>query len=900
MIQSNITHVEELISEIRPLITNDRIRELLTTRPKIEIDVYKKTAIFSALKEYEDTYELEPAIPHAFYATLERELEQNGFIKTVKKYDKEITLIVEIMNLDKKYFLEILKILRAPNHENRELQLEKRQELKEILRRAISKFKESFVRQRVDAKISTLMEHTTAKPTKQSDHILDISLFETIIMSHKNIKDSLKSIILERTGIKINDQQLTLLIRNVLTKDFTTKYCEILGVEVPASYQKYLDSKTLNRVRKNDGAKLNKLLADSSYERKCKIAKLINTKAAIERREQNNKHADVLHWLNHDNEIESLLTRTSTETGQNADDIRTQYYKLIKELKSDTTKELQILIEQITTIIANTNIVATVDFSGNIDFTSGTSITADERLQCKNYENEVKKTKTIHHIIFDYYIQQNESIKSLTKQSTVPLSINENQYEIDTSYWLTKEKIMAVAEAIDINVISNMSDSNFQLLKKFLIEDGLLWAYIADNIDLTTFCKIINNFDEIVATTPKEKISISNLHEIIKCANVSNYTNDLIIGLVGREIATKVINYNQFSGVTVTDEIIHKRLRKLIDLSVRSEYINKSSLPFRCDVKLDGYQLQRWKNNDPTIFASGIDTKTCFFISVNENDFFFYSLLNKNGFVIKIVNEKGELVARASCFRKNNVFMINGIRCINNKVHPESREDTEEMKKIVDLLELFAIKLIERTSEDECPIDYIVCNKAGILENAFFENRFEQINADLFNEPINIYDEDWQEFVHLYDGQEQMLQEVPHSPNKSFTTDFGNHFPALLIRSRDYRPLFSPRDIAYNDQPATYERPKREIEEYIGLEITDEILARINRIKALSCFIGSEETQLRRQRDFKLIKKSDIKSIELGDDWYTLLKTDGSIEVARSKNPNREIKNVARVKKSQG
>ena len=145
-----------------------------------------------------------------------------------------------------------------------------------------------------------------------------------------------------------------------------------------------------------------------------------------------------------------------------------------------------------------------------------------------------------------------------------------------------------------------------------------------------------------------------------------------------------------------------------------------------------------------------------------------------------------------------------------------------------------------------------------------------------------------------------MLQEVPHSPNKSFTTDFGNHFPALLIRSRDYRPLFSPRDIAYNDQPATYERPKREIEEYIGLEITDEILARINRIKALSCFIGSEETQLRRQRDFKLIKKSDIKSIELGDDWYTLLKTDGSIEVARSKNPNREIKNVAIIKKSQG
>lgn len=900
MIQSNISHVEELISEIRPLITNDRIRELLTTRPKIEIDVYKKTAIFSALKEYEDKYDIEPAIPHAFYATLERELEQNGFIKTVKKYDKEITLIVEIMNLDKKYFLEILKILRAPNHENRELQLEKRQELKEILRRAISKFKENFVRQRVDAKISTLMEHTTAKQSKQSDHILDITLFETITMGHKDIKDSLKSIILEKTGIKVNDQELAELIRNVLTKDFSSQYARILGIETPATYQKFLDNRTLNRIQKNDGVKLNRLLADETYQRKNNIVSLINARAAVTRREQNAKNSESGHWLNSETEIDSLFERISSSTAQTTDETKANYYNLIKELKSKLSRNLLLLIEQITTIIANTNIKARLLTNGKIEFYSGASITADERTQCKTYENNIKKIKSIHHIIFDYYNQQNESIKSLTKQSSMPLSINENQYEIDTSHWLTKEKIMAVAEAIDVNVIDNMSDSNFQLLKKFLIEDGLLWAYIADNIDLTTFCKIINNFDEIVATTPKEKISISNLHEIIKCANVSNYTNDLIIGLVGREIATKVINYNQFSGVTVTDEIIHQRLRKLIDLSVRSEYIYKSSLPFRCDVKLDGYQLQRWKNNDPTIFASGIDTKTCFFISVNENDFFFYSLLNKNGFVIKIVNEKGELVARASCFRKNNVFMINGIRCINNKVHPESREDTEEMKKIVDLLELFAIKLIERTSEDECPIDYIVCNKAGILENAFFENRFEQINADLFNEPINIYDEDWQEFVHLYDGQEQMLQEVPHSPNKSFTTDFGNHFPALLIRSRDYRPLFSPRDIAYNDQPATYERPKREIEEYIGLEITDEILARINRIKALSCFIGSEETQLRRQRDFKLIKKSDIKSIELGDDWYTLLKTDGSIEVARSKNPNREIKNVAIVKKSQG
>lgn len=887
MIQSNINHIEELIFEIRPIITNDRIRELFTTRPKIEIDVYKKTAIYSALKSYEEQNDIAPAIPHAFYATLEHELETNGLIKTCKKYEKEIELIISLMKMDKKYFLDILKILKSPNRMNQALQLEKRQELKEIIRKAMSKHKENYIRQIVDQKIELLNQHTRKIAANKSEHLLDLSIFENIIMSNRDFKDSIIEIIQEKTGYKINDNQLRYFILQLLSKNYPEIYNSILNITIPESYKTFIDTRALNRLQRNYAPLLNSALQNEPYETKEKILRIIIAKQEIQDLSQKNK---------------SLILSNQGESedkDQTEYEKRQQFEKMILELQAITDKNVSSIIEPITTILAESDVELILLPTGKFEFKLKRKLTEEEKQECKAYEEATKKMRTIHNIIFDVYKEQNKSLVSLTKKTTNPLAINEDQYEIDTTYWLTKEKILAIINKIDLKKIDIMSDKNFNLLKKFLIEDGLLWAYIADNIDLNTLSKIINNFESIVAVTPIKDISIINLHEIIKTANMNDYTSDLIIGLVGQEIATKVINYNQFSGVAITDELIHKRLRKLIDLSVRSEYINKSSLPFRCDVKLDGYQLQRYRNNDPSIFASGIDTKTCFFISVNENDFFFYSLLNKNGFVLKIVNEKNELVARASCFRKNNVFMINGIRCKNNKVHPESREDTEEMKTIVKLIELFAQKLIERTSQDECPIDYVVCNKAGILENAFFEDRFEQINADLFTEPLNIYDEDWQEFIHLYDNQEQMLQEVPHSPNKSFTTDFGNHFPALLIASRDYRPLFSPRDIAYNDQPATYERPKRDIEEYIGLEITDEILARINRIKALSCFIGPEEVQLKKQKEFKLIKKSDIKSIEIGDDWYTLLKTDDSIEVVRSTNPTREIKNIAIVKKSQ-
>ena len=577
---------------------------------------------------------------------------------------------------------------------------------------------------------------------------------------------------------------------------------------------------------------------------------------------------------------------------------RKELTEKIQKLNELTNKRGLHIVEEISSILPETNIILGLNANNEFEFKLPYELTETDKEACSEYEIKTKQIRTIHNILYKLYSKQNSAIVSLTEKTQTPLSINEHNYHIDLSQWLTIDKVKAIIDKVNIKNLDRLSEKHFKQLKKFLIEDGLLWAYVAENIDLNTFSKIINNFEAIASVYPEEKICISQLHEIIKTANMNDYTTDIIIGLVGQEIAAKVINYNQFSGVTVTDEIIHKRLRKLIDLAVRSEYISKSSLPFRCDVSLGDYKLQRYRNNDPSIFASGIDTKTCFFISVNENDFFFYSLLNKNGFVLKIVNKNNELVARATCFRKNNVFMINGIRCKNNKVQPESKEDKNEIIQIVNLIELFAQKLIERTSNDACPIDYVICNKAGILENAFFEDRYEAVNSDFFREPINIYDEDWEEFVHLYDNQEQMLQEVPFTPDKSFTTDFGNHFPALMIKSRNNMGLMSPRDISLADQPATYSRPRREIEEYIGLEITDEILARINRIKALSCFIGTEEEQLKKQREFKLLKVSDIKSIELGDDWYSLLKTDNTYEEVQAKSYDEEIKTVAILRKA--
>ena len=870
MKQVNVDHIESLINEIKSEITNARIEELFTSRPKIELEVYKKTAIFSALKQYEENIESQPIVPHGFYAILEEELERNGLLTTIKKYKVEIDLIAKIMHMDTNHIINLLKELKKPNHVDIQQQLNARQELKAILRKFNAKFKEEYIKRLINKKMELLKEFTTLRTTKVRKYILPLNIFEDYIIKNKQVRDTIATIINERLGIIINGIQLQELIRTTLSSDYETETARILNITPPVAYQHYVDTKALNRLKRSYEQTLNILFQTETKEVKELVIDVIKTKIALRQikdKEQYNKYKKLL-----DDKVQKLCIKTN-RTGLHT-------------------------IEEISAILVSTNVQFGLNHENEFEFKLSHTLTKEERKQSKEYVAKQIQIKKIHNMLYGLYEKLDKGLASVIQNTDTPVTLNESNYEIDTSHWLTKDKIMSIINKIDTEKLDNLSDEHYKLLKKFLIEDGLLWAYIAENIDLNTFSKIINNFDTIASVFPANKICISQLHEIIKTANMQDYTNDLIIGLVGQEIATKVINYNQFSGVTVTDEVIQKRLRKLIDLSVRSEYINKSSLPFRCNVRLGNYQLQRYRNNDPSIFASGIDTKTCFFISVNENDFFFYSLINKNGFVLKIVNENDELIARASCFRKNNIFMINGIRCKNNKVLPENKEDTEEMFKIVELLELFATKLIERTKDDECPIDYVVCNKAGILENPFFENRFESINSDLFKEPINIYDDDWQEFVHTYDGQEQMLQEVPTCPNKSFTTDFGSHFPALLIKSRNYMPLTSPRHISLKDQPATYTRPKRDVEEYIGLEITDEILARINRIKALSCFIGTPEEQLEKQRTFKLLTKSDIKSIELAEDWYALLKSDDTFEVVRAKNENRQIQNVTILKKA--
>ncbi len=880
MEQINIERAEQIVSDIRNYIGNSqRLEELFTTQPQMKMGVYRKTAIFYAQKKYEEHQVSNEAIPHGFYAILEHEIKTTSLIRVVKKYERELNLIAETMGIEQIEIVKILKELRMPNQYTQDTPqaLEARNKLKELFRKFTSKYKENFIKKIIDQKMDLLESQTIRIENKKTVYSVSIDQFiNYALYTNPLLKEAFQQIIYEKTGNYPRTEELKETIKAALSPNSEEELNKLFKITKPSSYERFKKNKIYKRIKNNFEPKLNKMFASYTEEQKEEVIKYINLKVKLKHITRTTHNQQVV-------DIQSSLNKETGITPKQRNRISTKYVDEISgKLKALITKENQELIEALSSLLEEIDYELVIQ-KGKFFFKIEPTVTKEEYEECEAYTKSESGLKKIHNEIYKCYMRLNKVHTPTINQTTAPLASTEDSYQINADIWFTADKIKNAIDAIDKDKINSMPEHIFKSLKKFLIEEGLLWSYVADNIDIHTFSKIINNFSAVYSCSQEDEIKIENLSELIRKANLYDYANDLIIGLVGIDVAAKVINYNQFSGVAVTDEIINKRIRKLVDLAVRSERTRTSSLPFTCDVKIGNYTLQRYQNNDPKIFTCGVDTKTCFFISVNENDFFFYSLLNKNGYVVKVVNKDNELVARASCFRKNNVLMINGIRCKNNKVNPQSQEETKEMIEIVNLFKGMAQKMIELTTQDQCPIDYVVCNKAGILENNELENYFgfEQINADLFREPINIYDEDWQEFVHTYDSEpEQLLQECADNPEKSFATDFGNHYPAILISSRNYMPLTSPRHISLDDQPSTYIRPRRGIEEYISFELTDEIIERINRIRALACFTGTEEEQNAKKANYRLITSNkEIKSLIIGDDWCIIIKPDSKYEI---------------------
>ena len=835
--------------DIQDITKNENINRLFNKVPKSSIYAYKKTITFLANKEYNKSNDL---LPNNFFQTIEESLKKNSYLRTYKLYEKEFNKIEEFFNIEKIQIVDILKNLL--NNTNSEIRYQAVEDIKDLIRKYNSKYKGHFLKLYTIKKMEEIKNKSSRKSRKELStkdieiefsfddfmrHLIenDIETFNDILAKMEDASNVLIDDIRDDVFAALNDNA-----------DINT-FLNLFGIYKPYNYNPHYSKqkKMINRLKRNFEPLFNKTNYSDNYKQL--LAEYINKKI-------------------NDEDISDIKIHLSLTDKIN---IEVCYHDLKKLGGKAEVKD------------------SYLTFSTPIEINKMTV------KKYKLYEEELQKVKSFINFCRKYY-EKEKALLIETKytksviDSNKTNSFDDNNYEVKSDQFININKIKELINSINIDKVNDLSESEIISLNKLLNDDGLLFTYLMGNITLDEIKLIIDNYSSILFYLKKDKLNIDDLEESLRVAKTFTFVTDLDIALIGYDNLVKIINYNQFAGVDVTDEIIKLRIKKARYLEIKSELINYSSLPFEITVKKDGLTLERCLNNDPDTLVGGIETKTCFFISVNENDFFFYSLLNKNGFIIKIVDENNNFIARAACFRRNNALLINGIRLKNNEITPKNKEQKDLMKKVVNLIEMMSEKLIYATTGDECPIDYVLCNKAGILEYEEFDNKYEMIDFKLIREPINIYEEDWKEFININKDDENLLQEVPHAPNTSFTTDFGDNYPLIMIRSRNNMGLLKPSDISLKDQESIYKRPKITTEVYTTDEINNEILAKINRIRALYTFIGSEERKRPLRENFKLIKNSDnISKVVVAEDWIGILYKDGQREFCYTNYANIDI-----------
>ena len=822
---------------IKTLTDDKKIQYIFNRIPSSSINAYKKTLSYKATKEYGSSTSL---LPNNFFALIESSLKEVGVLQTYKCYKEEFAKLQDFFGTDTKTITTYLRDLLSDNSQTRYKAVDK---FKTLIRKYNSQYKGKFIKDYAQEKLQELKK-LSVKINKKSFNLDDIKVDYSFREFFKDMKKNdpkfmfdFNALLEEASNVLVDDIYFDVM-ESFHTGASLESFLNLLGIYEPLDYDdNYIKKqKTVNRLKDNYEPLFNK----NDLEHRRVLVQYIN-------------------GLIDNNVDKSLIKDISTSDKINVD----VCYKALRKVNGR----------------------ARLDEEGYIRFDTNLEVSESKTTKYKEYKEQLNKVNKLLSYVFKQYKQarqtqvEKETVRTEYEEMSDTVFEDDN-YTIPLSVYIKDDietKMRDLIYGINKNKLRDLTPYELDCLNALLNSDALLFTYLIGNISTQELLIIINNYSSLLAYIKEANVEVKSFEDMLKIAKTFRFANDIDIALIGYDNLVKIINYNQFAGTEVTDEIIKARIKKARYLMTQAEQFNMSSLPYDTKVKKDGLILDRYYNNNPDALVSGIETKTCFFISVNENDFFFYSILNKNGFIVRITDEQGNFVARASCFRRNNALMINGIRLKNNEIIINNKEQKELMNKVVSLVEMMGEKIIFETTGNECPIDYVLCNKAGILENSEFDNRYEMIDFKLIREPIDVYNDDWKQFVDISKKDPELLQEVVDFPDKSFTTDFGDNYPLVLIKSRKNMGLLKPSDISLKTEDAIYSRPKFNTKIYTTEEIDREVLAKINRIRALYTFIGSTK----RKQEYKLLKNSqDIDTAVVADDWVVITYKNGRVEHA--------------------
>ena len=739
-----------------------RLKDLLKPLPIITISSYRKIYEIEAEEQWKQLKSKNRDLFSSFFQRMYIQLEIYGIEKVEKDYNNNLHIMAEVLGKDyddiRSKIISLNYFLKSNDTKN----IEKiKEDLKQYYKKFVILSKKRFVNEYVDDKLNSIKKYFSKISSNKILKQMTENEFINVIKSRDNLYGKLLNGVNANFNINLSNLDFERMIISILNKQDEETY-KILNIKKPEFYDDIKQMKSFRRLRANYVRKIRENIKPELY---CICEKYLN------------------------NPLEN------------------------KNLKSYFSQEQILFLNDIINLMKESKSI--VDFNNDMLFLSEyKEFTKENKKELEKFNYDISIFNEIKKIIFDMYIREKETYNELykiveedvnNKELSGDIIFNDSNFELtDFSYAFDEKIIKNFISKLEEESFLSLNNYEYMKLKDLLISDKLLAPMLYDNLNQAKLYELINNFHNIYSIMDYSLINKSNLDLIFKKLNVYKYANGKQINMLGLEVVEKIINSNQFMDVKVTDDDIKERLVKAEDLLNRAETVTLSTVPY-IDVNKNGVYISRYLNNDPKILTSGIDTNSCFKLSANDNDFLYYTILNKNGFVIKFTNKDGKLLGKAIGIRRNNILEINGIRNSDNSNLITSKEQYTQYKNMLEAFDLYATKIIEETKDTNTPIDFVVSNKAGLLESSEFNDRYEILGSHLFDNPIDTTNEDWYKFVHTYDGcKKNYLQQA--SDNTIFTTDFG-HYPVVMIKKRDGKNLERLFDISYDDPEAIYERP---------------------------------------------------------------------------------------------
>ena len=479
----------------------------------------------------------------------------------------------------------------------------------------------------------------------------------------------------------------------------------------------------------------------------------------------------------------------------------------------------------------------------------------DDYLSCKkafNWLKEVLIMKAKEIVVSDEEVM-NSLEKDISKKN---LPFTDEYYVFDRKKMLesftindlrkkcTKTKTLKNADAI-------FDDNTYELLKTFISNSGLIWFLLMnDNIsvDHNTLNMLINTMHEIVKFSKLNDYRLDSFNDYMEAAIISSSADEQAMAILGKENIIELC-----TDLVYTDEDPARIIQIAKELVCKRALRKDFTVPF-INGKTSNYMYSMYDIMDDSYLMSGIDTHSCFKCDGTDNDFFHYCALDKNGFVIKITDNEGNMVARASGFRDGNTVLINQLRTIYDLGNNDyANKSVPETLQIINTLRTACLDIILFSINEESEkvkIKNIFITKSYAMQTQkenVSENVTEKIRKRLMLHDKD--DEDWESFIERRNLKESYKQNF-------FTTDLiKKEVPLIcLVGSSD-----DENNIEFKDVAPIYKRTRNQI--MTTCNITPEIVDKVNKIRAMGALLEGKE-----YKKLNIPKSRSI--VFIGDNWY--------------------------------